>query len=830
MKKILSVFAAVSALALAATFVSCGDSGDEFNGATDTVFTLGTPSVTAKAYPGINIVSWQPVPNAFKYELYRYETGNVTDSANLVKVVTASAALADGLYYEDTDDLQNKVSYTYKVLAVGGNLSDHTSARDVIAKDSNAGSATVTAIVPPVATSALNLAAYESGYDGSKTKELSDSEKKNYLLTADSTDIYSLKAELAAAIRAKAYLEYDIMLSAGDKYSLDTVWTSSLAPATSTPATSLASTIVNNTVLPITGSVTAAGDYTVYVKAKAKSPYYIGDKDDIVKIGTVTYDVLEAKEAPTIKTAKYTDNGKTIRVIFTPVTLADGKKTTVENYVVYRTAKAYGGYTKASGSVTASDSDTTFFVDDTIENNAQDYTYVVVLTDGTKYGKTSVTEDVGAYTPSFVADGSVKGSVYSKDSDGIENDVKWTITAGTVDTKVDAAYLLTKDANYTGTPVAADFDKTTKLTLVTENAKDGKTYYAYTPNLSKGKAYVLAVFSRDGYETKSVVSDAVAVTGEPSLSEPTLAVSVYDNTVTAASTVTPTKNDVIINVTDEIKTDSDTISNYTYKLYRTKSTVTSDITAGTITFKYDSADWGEPVATFEPNGTYEMKSDEDYDKSQTAVTYTGVYTEADLADGVYAYKVVKTSSKSTDVKTTDLEYAVVDTGDKIAYVPGDNTSTTGQNQDLSASFVTLSAPKSNVRITFVKDNTAKKQKTESHDSVEHVVGYEEETEEAGVTYTLYRTDLAASNSKTEVVYTKVGTVTEKTATKGTYTKYTWNGTVWDAGTSTEYTQYLTYSYIDENLSTGNGYKYIVVASKAGLADRISNAATVSGAN
>lgn len=825
MKKILSVFAAVSALALAATFVSCGDSGDEFNGATDTVFTLGTPSVTAKAYPGINIVSWQPVPNAFKYELYRYETGNVTDSANLVKVVTASATLADDLYYEDTDDLQNKVSYTYKVLAVGGNLSDHTPARDVIAKDSNAGSATVTAIVPPVATSALNLAAYESGYDGSKTKELSDSEKKNYLLTADSTDIYSLKAELAAAIRAKAYLEYDIMLSAGDKYSLDTVWTSSL-----TPATSLASTIVNNTVLPITGSVTAAGDYTVYVKAKAKSPYYIGDKDDIVKIGTVTYDVLEAEAAPTITTAKYTDNGKTIRVIFTPVTLADGKKTTVENYVVYRTAKAYGGYTKASGSVTASDSDTTFFVDDTIENNAQAYTYVVVLTDGTKYGKTSATEDVGAYTTSFVATGSVTGGVYSKDSDGIQNDVKWIITAGTVDTKVDAAYLLTKDANYTGTPVAADFDKTTKLTLVTENATDGKTYYAYTPNLSKGKAYVLAVFSRDGYETKSVVSTAVDVTGEPSLSAPTLAVSVYDNTVTAASTGTPTENDVIINVTDEIKTDSDTISNYTYKLYRTKSTVTKDITDGAITFKYDSADWGEPVATFEPNGTYEMKSDEDYDKSQTAVTYTGVYTEADLADGVYAYKVVKTSSKSTDVKTTDLQYAVVNTGDQIAYVPEYTLGDSSQNQALSASFVTPSAAKSNVRITFVKDNTTEKEKKESHDSVEQVVGYEEETEEAGVTYTLYRTDLAALNSKTEVVYTKVGTVTEKTATKGIYIKYTWNGTAWDAGTSTEYTRYLTYSYIDENLSTGNGYKYIVVASKAGLADRISNAATVSGAN
>ena len=46
----------------------------------------------------------------------------------------------------------------------------------------------------------------------------------------------------------------------------------------------------------------------------------------------------------------------------------------------------------------------------------------------------------------------------------------------------------------------------------------------------------------------------------------------------------------------------------------------------------------------------------------------------------------------------------------------------------------------------------------------------------------------------------------------------------------EYVKSITYTLTDKNLSTGNGYDYIVVAEKTGAESKYSNIAYVLGAN
>lgn len=804
MKKILSIFGAVAVLVASTAFISCGDNGDEFSGATDTVITLATPSVTAKAYPGYNLVSWQPVAGVEKWELYRYENGNVTD-------VTVKQLAASTTYYEDKNDLQNKVSYTYKVMAVG-----NISSRAVVTKDSNAGSATVTAIVPPMDTKPLDLAAYESGYDGSKVKTLSDGEKKNYLLDADSTDLTSSLAQLAVAIRAKAYLSYDVYLDAGDKYS---VTNTLLAADKKTISAGKNSTIENNTVLPMKAAVTAAGEYAVYVEVSAKSPYYVNK--DVVKVGTVKYDLVEASTNPTIETGypKYIDAGATARVIFNGVTFADGTKSTASNFVVYRTDETANGYAAVSGTVTeTNEGSNSYYVDDTITDNTKKYQYVVVLTKDGKYGKAAAAGSLGAYSKTAVSVTTApSGSPSALDTDGIANDITWTVK---LDDKKDTfkAYILSKDASYTGTPVAADFDTTTALTAVAEDDTTGTTWKIYSKNAAIGKHYLLVVYSEEGKKDTYKVSAAVIVTAA-TVSDANLGIvaKVYDNATTFASTGSATNNDVLINVTDTITVVSDSISNYTYTLYKTTSTIKADYTGNS--FEWKAVDNWTKVQDLK------LVSNTAYNSAAADVEYVAVVALDDQADGAYAYKVVKSNANESVAKVTYARVRAVYDAGAIQYTPS-----------ISATWAAQTATATrDVKVTFTK-NIVTDEAPITDDG--HTIGYKEETVEAGVTYTLYRADVVRDTADLySLVFTKLNATVSSSSNAETSGLSYYKATKGSDGiwtTATEATKVATkidYTFIDSGVSTGKSYYYVVVASKEGADDVVSNIyKTVIGAN
>ena len=455
---------------------------------------------------------------------------------------------------------------------------------------------------------------------------------------------------------------------------------------------------------------------------------------------------------------------------------------------------------------TNNDSAATYYYidDDSITNTKVAYTYLIAVTDGTSYASEKLEATLAARSAKDISGNGAYGIKETLDTDGIANDIKWTVTCADQLTTF-KAYALTKGESEPA-PNAVEFDTTTALTAVSENNTSGTSWTIYTKDRAEGKTYLLVIFSKEGYNDQVVVSSGVSVTSA-SVSAPSISVSsAYDSTKTGASS-SETKNDVIINVTDLITVASDSISNYTYTLYRTKSTVETDSTS--ITFKVDTADWAKVADV-------EMKRNDDYQSDTTSYSYVGVVTEKDLDDGVYAYKVVKTNTASKKF-AANIDYVSV-TAKKDAA-----TTTIEYEPRISAvwastdsSLTVPSRAKDDVKVTFTKNDKGYDSDSGKYTSV---------TAESGVTYTVWRAKKEAYNYS--LVYTKLGspTVSSQTSTSSYY-----DSTAGEIKTY-DYVASLTYTYTDSNVSTGSSYYYIVVASKTGAEDYIpSTAAYVRGAN
>ncbi len=781
MKKMLLKATGLLTIASALLLASCSDGSSDYDGRVDTVLTLATPSVNAVAYPGVNLVSWDSVPNNDGYEIQRFENGKFIDSFK-----------SGNTYFQDTD-IQNNVQYTYKVMARG-----NISTRAVVTSDSKQGSATGTGILPPASTSALNLAAYEGGYDGKKAKELSKSEAEEKGLEKTAV-VYNDKGAIRVTFNAKSYLKYGVVASSRNKYEVTQV----------ASITTNNSTVVNNSVLPLSASVTTAGTYKVYVKAVAMNSHF--PTYDIVEVGEVTYDALMG--TVTNASAAYIDAGKTVRVKFTPAT-ENGVKTETADYKVYRNSFDTD-LVEVAAPVKAL-SENTFFVDDVIADNSIGYTYTIVYTDGTKFGTTAPTATVGACSFAQAAAVTVAGAPSTLDADKLANDIKWTVTLANVDQKFEA-YVLTinKDDKLASfSPVAADF--TEELTgWKVEASTTAKVFYNYSANVAVGKTYLCVKVSEEGKEDRYVISSAVTVNAA-TVSAPSISVAKYDNSYNGATAAETDRvnNDVIVNVTDTIAdVATDSIANYTYTLYRTSSTVKTDVAS--ITFTANIADWVK-VADIT------MKSNEAYDASQTAVTYIGTYEIDDVDDGTYAYKVVKTNKAGVSASSV-IRYVNIDTAPNatISYTPS-----------ISANFVDSSLAKSNVKITWTKNVQDYEAVNGTGDLAGKIVSYKNQETDENISYALYRATLSAA--LTELVYEKVADAAAASLENLVTPKPKTN--TWDAvaGSAVEQdadvVDSIDYTITDNNLDTGASYSYIVVASKLNAADKISNAVTVTGAN
>ena len=773
MKKSILKIAGLLAISASLFLASCSTDASNFSSQTDTVLNLAAPQVKATAYPGMNYISWKPVANANGYVIYIYEDGHYVYATDLAY---------DKLNFVDTE-IVNGVNYTYYVEAT----SKTSSGRAVVTENTMSEAVSVTAIVPSYNVKSLELVNYENP-------------KGNTEFVVNSSNLHIANdgfGKLSISFPAKAYLNYYVSCTNGNYYETTGIF--------DTPVDPVYDNARNDVILYVDKLITSAGTYRASVKVKAKNSHF-GDSKEIVSEETVVINALDGDGAE-IVSAGYKDLGKTVRVVFNKFTLADGTDAPASYYKVYRAVAGTSKYSPASGTVKPTDNTkATYFVDDVIEDNTIKYEYIVVVTDGENYSKKPEPKEVDPYTNNVAAAATISGNASIEDADGIENDIEWTITVPSSDVKIEGVYVFEKSVTDTANVVPGDFDTTNAVAYSAATYDTNKTFKAFTKNHTFGNNVYMLVVTSEKYKVNTeVVSSPVEVL-QHSISIPLITVEVYDNTVTGATTSTPTNDDVIINVDDYIY-DFENIADYTYTLYKAKSTVKSDIS--TITWTFDTKDW-EKVETLQ------MKKNE---VSANPKKYTAVVKVSDLEDGVYGYKVVKTD------KFGNSEVAI-----DYASITADSVSITYEPV-ISASWINFANAVSDVKVTFVKDTPAPIYIYGTSGVLSgQVTDVKDVKQEEGVEYSLYRRVTSVkSYPVTEVVWEKVN---DKFGTTNNIEKETVYDD--DAGSLTATTKdcvkSITYTLTDKNLSTGNGYDYIVVAEKANAESKYSNIVSVLGAN
>ena len=773
MKKSILKIAGLLAISASLFLASCSTDASNFSSQTDTVLNLAAPQVKATAYPGMNYISWKPVANANGYVIYIYEDGHFVKATNLTYAV---------LNFVDTE-IVNGVNYTYYVEAT----SKTSSGRAVVTENTMSEAVSVTAIVPSYNVKSLELVNYENP-------------KGNTEFVVNSSNLHIANdgfKKLSISFPAKAYLNYYVYYTKGNTYETTGIF--------NTPVDPVYDNARNDVILYVDKLITSAGTYRASVKVKAKNKHF-GDSKEIVSEETVVINALDGDGAK-IVSAGYKDLGKTVRVVFNKFTLADGTDAPASYYKVYRAVAGTSKYSPASGTVKpTNNTKATYFVDDVIEDNTIKYEYIVVVTDGENYSKEPEPKNVAPYTNNVAAAATISGNASIEDADGIENDIEWTIKVPSSDVKIEGVYVFEKSVTDTADVVPGDFDTANAVAYSAATYDTNTTFKAFTKNHTLGNnVYMLVVTSEKDKVNAEVVSSPVEVL-QHSISTPLITVEVYDNTVTGATTSTPTIDDVIINVDDYISA-VENIADYTYTLYKAKSTVKSDIS--TITWTFDTKDW-EKVETLQ------MKKNE---VSANPKKYTAVVKVSDLEDGVYGYKVVKTD------KFGNSEVAI-----DYASITADSVSITYEPV-ISASWINFANAVSDVKVTFVKDTPAPTYKYGTSGSLDgKLTEVKDVKQEEGVEYSLYRRVTSVNSYPvTEIVWEKVNGSFGTTNTTEKETVYSD-----DAGSLTSKTidcvKSITYTLTDRNLSTGNGYDYIVVAEKANAESKYSNIAYVSGAN
>lgn len=338
------------------------------------MYSLETPSVSAKAYPGVNVVSWKPVTGAKSYNVTVYEEGAY--KGNLSNISGNSGW--------DTD-LKNGKNYTYYVEAVSS-TNPGTADREAYAMNSR-GEASVKAIVPPANTKSLELPAYEGGYDGKNVKTVSENDEWVVKPANIKAFVDENLDKIVVEFPMKAYLKYNVKCYNNDLLPLE------INTATYT-STEVFDTNANNVTGKVLSRVMSAGKHKIAVVAKARGDY--ADSDEVVREELVTIEKLNVKQYDSVTAVYVLDDDKfanaadkKVRVSFKPAIQNDnGNKVPTSWYTVYRRVVGEYENTALDGKVSV-DETGNYYVNDEVDV-AKSYVYTVVLSNGGKYGNAEV--------------------------------------------------------------------------------------------------------------------------------------------------------------------------------------------------------------------------------------------------------------------------------------------------------------------------------------------------------------------------------------------------------------------------------------------------------
>lgn len=528
-------------------FVSCGDS-TEFDAKSDTIYSLDAPRVTAKAYPGVNYISWEPVTSAQGYKIYRVQDGDFSVLRNVASDVTCYADIASSDHI-----LADGKEYKYIVEAVSE--SDPAS-REVYVKNSQ-GSASVKAIVPVAGSPAISaepVSASGKDYIKKYYEKLVTKASENVTLSIKDGNFY-------AEYLATAGFKYEISASLKGMYD---------ALGGDIPFISSSENYKEDYKAELKGPVAGSGEYEVYLKVASVSDLY---EPVVVKLGSLTAESIGESFPIGNVTAKYVAL-KTAVVSWTPAKLAaTGKNSPVSNFKVYRTSDADKTWTALSaevkegqkaGNVTGGATVVSegYYITDTVEDDSIGYKYYVVHTDGTYFGiyNESVNSvGLSAVTLSETEKPTLSVSTFIGSTVGVANTIKITSTKENEKQTLALSYVkLAEDSN--GNAIEYISSAFTSLELANNDGYEN-SYINYIENAATGTYLVKLTASEKGKKDNSVYKVIIVSPAEA-----------------LGSTLSVVSDGTKVTVTENIAKDSkvDSVANYKYILYKVVTTKSKD--------------------------------------------------------------------------------------------------------------------------------------------------------------------------------------------------------------------------------------------------------------
>lgn len=528
-------------------FVSCGDS-TEYDAKSDTIYSLDAPRVTAKAYPGVNYISWEPVTSAQGYKIYRVLDGDSSKLRSVASDVTCYADIAASDHI-----LSDGKVYKYIVEAVS--KSDPAS-REVYAKNSQ-GSASVTAIVPKAGSPAISAEpASASGKDYIKKyyEKLVTKAAENVTLSIENGNFY-------AEYPATAGFKYEISASVKGKY--DALGeASSFTPTTFENYKEDYKAEFNN------GPVPGSSEYEIRLKVSSVSDLY---EPVVLLLGSLSAESIGELDAIKNVKAEYIAS-KTALVSWAPATLKNGKDSPVANFKVYRTSDVDETWTAVSAEVKEgqkAEQDTSgkvkisegYYITDTVEDDSISYTYYVVHTDGKLFGTYNETANSAKLSKVTLAETDAPVLTVSKfvgSTAGIANTIKITSKGNEKQTLALSYVKLAEDAD--GKPVKYITSNFTAIELA-NNDGYADSYINYIKDAPAGTYLVKLTASENGKKENSVYEIVIVSPAEA-----------LGSTLKVSSDLTK------VTVTENIAKDSkvDSVANYKYTLYKVVSIADKD--------------------------------------------------------------------------------------------------------------------------------------------------------------------------------------------------------------------------------------------------------------
>jgi len=683
MKKIAKLAVLLTALSL--FFVGCqngaGTTDSESNIDVKTI-KLATPAVKTMSYPGVNMIAWDRVEGAETYLVLR-DDGSTVLNATAATYSTSDVNISDGITYKYTvwalaADEDGTYDDYFFASSVTPTVKDKLDIYDYTQLKSSKKTVSVKARVPDYTNEALDICKYESKPNSKFVVNSKNITVKRYNNYTSGTAVDTLYVTYPT----KAYLTYTSTLYRGNAITVfgrDVVGSSNDDTQTATASIGAGTGFnfyTNNDSYVYQTPITQSGEYRVVVDVSATG--YI--PSSVTADTVITVEKLDAAVATGTPTAKYTDDAQTTaRLMWTPAKKSNGDLWPTENYVIYTLDSRTAVYTPVEAEVKVSTStDVTtdvYYVDYTVADNKVTTTFVVVLKDGDKYESTSKTATLAATTYNRTVAGSIAGGktvggkqvATALDTDTVANDIEWTLTLNNTK-QTFKAYRLVKDIDLITTAnaaavIRADFDETAEPIAFEAKVTDttGKVFVSTQKDAEIGAYYMLVVFSEEGKLDQYAISAPVIVSEDTSVTAKAFTTYKYDSSADEATVGTTYNsaannklNDVLINFDVSVDTLTDSLSNYTFTLYRAQATKVT----GYNTFALQQSDEWVEVATIVPEevvinnvGAY---------VTSTTKSYKGIYSDNDLADGYYGYKLVTTTAKGS-ATYSDIKYETINT-------------------------------------------------------------------------------------------------------------------------------------------------------------------------